>query len=384
LPPRHRGPTRAEGERAVSAPAEPLKPDRVWIRYLGILTAIALVTMALAVYVLPGRLGMIVGACAILFGVLAGSQFVFHAATMVSMALHGRRRTQFQIAVSLAVPAALALFLASRADDVPVETLLAMLTPWLLVPLGVIAWVCWFAGGQLNRDHPFRGFIIAAAILGVLCLFWSAGMISVSDYDGEGSSLYLDPEKAKRAKEIGEYVWRFVLYVTTAYLALFLKLKRPLVFKLKWPSRESSQDEAFRKLNDALTPDAVQDIVSRMGGYIADREASPGREADLPFPKVVIELAYIKAMRDCTDPRYLDLLKAVYITLDDYMLSNEECAILTKFRDVLQQAIPPDTDTLMERFNDVDMQRTQEINARLSEAMHRRSATIAKILKKSD
>jgi hypothetical protein len=50
-------------------------------------------------------------------------------------------------------------------------------------------------------------------------------MVSESDYDGEGSSLYLDPEKARRARATGEYVWRFVLYVTTAYLALLLRLR---------------------------------------------------------------------------------------------------------------------------------------------------------------
>lgn len=366
----------------MSPPAEPLKPDPGWVRYLGILTVSALIALAFAFYVLPSRPALIVGGLGLIVLVVAGSQFLFHATTMVSKALQGRRRTQFQVAVSLAVPAALVLFLASRADNVPVETLLAMLTPWLLIPLGIIGWVCWFAGDQLDREHPFRGFLIASAILGILCFLWSKGVTFESDSDGEGSSAFLDPEKAKRAKQTGEYVWRFVVYVATAYLALFLKLRRPLLFKLKWPSRESPQDEASRKFNDALTPDVVQDIVSKMGGYIADRQAKPGREADLPFPKVVIEVAYIKAIRDCTDPKYLGLLKSVYITLDDFMLSDEECAILTKFRDLLRQGTPSDADTLIEELNDIDMQKVKEINARLSEAMRRRSTTIEMIIAK--
>lgn len=207
--------------------SDPLKPDTGWVRYLGFLTAIGLAVVFLADYVLPRRPAVIVGALALIFVVIGGIQFIFHAATLVSLALEGRRRTQFQIAVSLAVPIAFTLILANRADAMPIATLWGMLTPWLLVPLGIIAWVCWLAGGLLNRDHPFRGFFIAATVLGVLCYFWSVGMVSEDDYDGEGSSLYLNPEKARRAKETGEYVWLFVLYVTTAYLVLLLRLKLP-------------------------------------------------------------------------------------------------------------------------------------------------------------
>ncbi len=205
--------------------AEPLKSEPDSVRDLGILTAIGLVVLALAFYVLPPRSGVIVGAFAIIFVVLAGSQFFFHGSTMVSLALDGRRRTQFQIAVSLAVPIGLAFFLARRADAVPVDALWSMLTPWLLVPLGFIAWVSWVAGGQLNVEHPFRGFLIAAAIIAGLCWWWSMGMATESDSDGEGSYTYLDPEKAKRAKETGEYVWKFLIYVACAYLVLFLKLR---------------------------------------------------------------------------------------------------------------------------------------------------------------
>ena len=198
-----------------------LKSDTGRIRDNGILTAIGLGVLVFAPYVLPSRPATFVQALALLFVVIAGSQFFFHLATFVSKVLKGRRRTQFQVAVALAVPIAFTVFLASRADAVPLETLLDMLTPWLLIPLGVIGWVCWSAGSQLNREHPFRGFLIASAVLFVLCFMWSMGMTSESD--GEDSYTYLDKEKAKRARETGEYVWRFVLYVTIAYVALFLR-----------------------------------------------------------------------------------------------------------------------------------------------------------------
>ena len=45
----------------MSPPAEPLKPDPFSVRFLGILTAIALVALAVAFYVLPSRPALIVG-----------------------------------------------------------------------------------------------------------------------------------------------------------------------------------------------------------------------------------------------------------------------------------------------------------------------------------
>jgi hypothetical protein len=207
---------------------EPFRPNTFSVRYTGILTGVGLIVMALSWFLLPPRPATFFGGLALILVFVAGSCFLFLIATLVSLALEGRRRMQFQIAVSLAVPLLFTLWLASRADAVPLETLWRMLTPWLLWPLGIIAWISWHAGCQLRREHPFRGFVIAAAIIGVVCLFWSAGMTSETDYDGEGSDWFLDPEKAKRARETGEYVWRFILYVTTAYLGLFFKFRQRL------------------------------------------------------------------------------------------------------------------------------------------------------------
>jgi hypothetical protein len=205
--------------------SDPLKLDTGWVRYLGVLTAIGFAALILAVYVLPARVASVVGAIALFFVIIGGGQFLFHVATLISHSLDGWRRTWFQVTVALVFPIAFTLILASRADAIPIGTLWRILTPWLLIPLGVIASVCWVAGDLLHREHPFRGFLVAAVILGVLCYFWSAGMVSQTDYDGESSSLSLDPEKARQARETGEYVWRFILYVSTAYLVLILRLK---------------------------------------------------------------------------------------------------------------------------------------------------------------
>jgi hypothetical protein len=342
------------------------------VRYLGALTAAALAVLMLAHVLLPRGPGFVVSGLALLLALGAGIPFLFQGATLISAALQGRRRVQFQVAVSIAVPLCITLLLAHRADAVPVETLRAMLTPWFFVVLGIIAWLFWFAGDHLDQHHPFKGFVITALVFGVLCFMWSAGMTTESDSDGESWS-YLDPEKARDAKATGRYVWQFLIYLTTAYIALFLKLRRG-----------PSKAEAFHKFNEALTPEVVQAIVSKMGGYIADRKASPGRKADLPFPAVVIETAFYKAMRDSSDPDYLELLKATYIGLDDFMLSDEDCDVLTRYDALIKAHKEMDVRTVAERLLEPDMIRAVEIRRGLREAMERRIERMDRLLKKAE
>jgi hypothetical protein len=148
----------------------------------------------------------------------------------VSMSLKRPLRTQYQVAISLAVPIAFTLVLASRADAVLLETLLSRLTPWLLIPTAIIGGICWSVSDQLDQEHPFRGFLITSAMLFALCFMFSMGFTIESD--GDESYSYLDPEKAKGARETGD-VWTFVLYVTIAYIALFAGRRWPTFWHVK-------------------------------------------------------------------------------------------------------------------------------------------------------
>ncbi len=197
---------------------------KFYTRVLVILTSLGVAALLLAIYILPRRPAVFVAGLAVLFVLIAVSHLVFFGATRISLALEGPRRTLFQVAISLAVPVVLGLYLASRADALPLETLWTIFTPWLLLPLGVLGWLCWSAAEYLDRGHPFRGFLIVSAALFVLCWLWSAGL--TTDSDGDDSHSYLDPKKAKRARETGEYVWRFAIYVTTAYVVLFLRWRK--------------------------------------------------------------------------------------------------------------------------------------------------------------
>ena len=147
-----------------------------------------------------------------------------------------------------------------------------------------------------------------------------------------------------------------------------------------------------RKVNEALTPEAVDAITSKMGGYVADRKGQPGPEADLPFPRPVIELAFLKAMRDCSDPKKLEALKVIYFTLDSYMLTDEEYVSVTRFRDLLAQAVPGRLDpgdtksmkALLDEWTSPEIRTAQEINKRLTTAMDQRLEMAIKVIKKSE
>jgi hypothetical protein len=211
----------------VTAP-EDLRSVRLHAKATGIAAVAAVLVLVVASYLLPQRAGVMVGGPALLVAVVAGAQSVFQTATLASQALQGQRRRQFQVWVSLGAPVLFSLFLVSRVDAVPVETLQGILTPWLVVPLGIIATVSWYAGGALDREDPFRGFVIAATVLAVLCWFWTAGMTSGdSDYEDGGSGLYLDRERAQRVRETGEYVWRYLVYVSTSYAVLLYRWWSP-------------------------------------------------------------------------------------------------------------------------------------------------------------
>ena len=352
-------------------PQDDLQFTRFHAKATGLVALAGVLVLLLAEYLLPRRPAGIVGGLGLLMAVLAAPQCLFQSATLVSHALHGQRRRHFQVAVSLAVAALIGIFLVSRVDAMPVDTLWRFLTPWLILPLAIIATVCWHAGGTLDQEHPFRGFVIAAAIVGALCWFWTLGGTSgATDSDEGGGGFYLDPEQAQRARETGEYVWLYLLYTSAAYSVLFYRWRRA--------ARPNPEAAAFRELNEALTPDAVDAIVSSMSQHISQQQGGHGRKADLPVPQAALEVALVKAILTCTDPKRRELLRGIYIRLDDYLLSDEECAALDAWDKWVREGTEGQLSDLeiAKRLSDEVAKRAQDVRKKLSDAMHRRARTL--------
>ena len=187
--------------------------------------AIASAVLLTLVLLIPSR---VLAAFLIIPLAYTGWMVLFHGTTAVSMTLQGSQRTAFQIATALVVPLVLSLFFLQRTEKLTVYGLFGhMLSPWYLLPFAfiVIGYVSWHAGTQLDREQPFRGFLIAGAVLFAICLLGYYGIYSEFDEDTETSFSYIDKEAANLAAETGRYFGQFLAYVLVAYAGLFAKLR---------------------------------------------------------------------------------------------------------------------------------------------------------------
>lgn len=152
---------------------------------------------------------------------------LFHGTTWISLRLQGHQRKAFQIAVALVVPLALSLYFLHRTPRIEAAGMLEpMLNAWFLFPIVIIGYLSWFAADQLDREHPFRGFLVAAAVLFVICLFGYYGIHSEYDERSESSFRYIDEEAAALAAQSGRYFAQYLVYVAIAYGAMLAKVKK--------------------------------------------------------------------------------------------------------------------------------------------------------------
>jgi transcriptional regulator with XRE-family HTH domain len=93
---------------------------------------------------------------------------------------------------------------------------------------------------------------------------------------------------------------------------------------------------ALRELDRTLDALTVEGIVAEMRRYIVSRRARYTTEADLPYPEVVIEMSFLKAIAHCpADEPRRDTLRALYITLDDFFLTPSETTIMNRYHHFL-------------------------------------------------
>jgi len=152
---------------------------------------------------------------------------LFHGTTWVSLRLQGSQRRAFQVAVALVVPVALSLYFISDTPElIPARMLEPMLSAWFLLPVAILGYISWSAADQLDPELPFRGFLIAAAVLFIICLKGYYGIHSEYDGESERSSQYIDKEAAALAVQSGRYFVQYLFYVAIVYGVMFVKLKK--------------------------------------------------------------------------------------------------------------------------------------------------------------
>jgi hypothetical protein len=130
-----------------------------------------------------------------------------------------------------------------------------------------------------------------------------------------------------------------------------------------WRSRRAAE-KAVRRLHAKLTPAYVEEIIGRVGAHVADRKARYLPVSQLPFPRAVVEVAFLKALQEWPDGPRLETLRAFYLGLDDCMLPDAEAAVLNQFNDLVKLGAellqrPPDPNDPVDRTL-VDMVASQE------------------------
>ncbi|MEQ1880354.1 MAG: hypothetical protein ABL878_05215 [Burkholderiales bacterium] len=183
---------------------------------------VASVALLVVLFLLPFTL--FTGFVAFAFAVTTW-QFVFHGSTAVSMCLKGGRRKLFQIAVAITFPLALSWDFAKDAPSLTASGIFGqMATPWLLFPVALIGHVSWRMAKDLDQEHPFRGFLIASAVIFIVCLFGYHGLHTEYDDYSETANMSLDKEAALEAAQSGRFFGQFLLYVVVSYAAMLARL----------------------------------------------------------------------------------------------------------------------------------------------------------------
>jgi len=154
-------------------------------------------------------------------------QFVLHGSTAVSICLNGRKRTLFQISMAVAFPLALSMYFLRVVPSFAVGELVGQLvSPQYLLPTAIIGYASWFMAEQLDREHPFRGFLMASAAIFVICLLGYHGIQIASDEFSEATYEARDSEKTIEVAQTGRFFGQFLLYILASYAALLAKLWR--------------------------------------------------------------------------------------------------------------------------------------------------------------
>lgn len=169
----------------------------------------------------------IIKAFAVLGLVVTGWQFLFQGSTAISLTLEENRRQRFQIVISLAVPAVFSLYFIKDTPTVTLQGVIDhMFSVWFFLSLVIIGYVSWFVADQLDKEHPFRGFLIACTVIFAICFMGYHGIHDEYNEYTESSVTYIDKDAAKAAAQTGRYFGQFLLYVAVSYGAMLLKFRK--------------------------------------------------------------------------------------------------------------------------------------------------------------
>jgi len=90
----------------------------------------------------------------------------------------------------------------------------------------IVAYLCWSMARELDREHPFRGFLIASAVLFVFCFFGHHGIVPGRDADSEIATALPGDEDISETQHSGRMFGQYVTYTAFAYAGLLIGFRR--------------------------------------------------------------------------------------------------------------------------------------------------------------
>ena len=187
---------------------------------LAVFAAVASIGLLFIIFFIPINL---LKALALLGLIPAVWVCIFGGSTAIACALTGELRRWFQVGISILVPTAMSLYFFKNTTVVTYEGMIGQnFNVPSFVMLGITGYVSWSLAGLLDKDLPFRGFLIACTVLFIPSFMGHNG-IGLDGYDGS-STIIMDKESATYAKETGRHVGQFLGYVAVAYAGMLLKL----------------------------------------------------------------------------------------------------------------------------------------------------------------
>lgn len=86
----------------------------------------------------------------------------------------------------------------------------------------------------------------------------------------------------------------------------------------------------FRKKPKGMTRERAEAIINAYGAVMMREASTVSDERDLPFTKAEIKEAILFGIAATADPKMIDMLKAGYVTLADYLLLNDDDRIVLR------------------------------------------------------
>ncbi len=162
----------------------------------------------------------VIGSVALLTAAWSGT-------TLVSLLLHGPARKWFQYAVALIYPLAASTYFLGSANTLDLAWSVGeLITAGSALAITAAVAVGWFAAPELHQEHPFRGFLIWAALVFLFNFTGFHGTFFDDEMFGEVQSMFVDKEYSRLAAGKGFYAIAFLVYTLAGYTGLAIRHAR--------------------------------------------------------------------------------------------------------------------------------------------------------------